>query len=265
MSGQTIFLNKNAADFSNTYVTATASEAPDFASSVLDRSNDSAWVTSGSVDANNTTLTIDMVDTNYISDIILIKHNFAAFQIQYWDGTTYQDFTSPINVTGVTKDFSYFEVQGVFTSKLKLTIFGTQVPNSDKFLYQFIMTSKIARLNGWPIQTPVFDRNIQSDPMLSGKVALTTNIGAYSSKLTVSCWNDSADLDAVEALYDSPEGFLVWPGGGVDTQFASGPRRTWRPEDIYLCRCNNAFSPEPYNGLYFAGWKIEIDLIEVTS
>ena len=266
MSGQLTFFRKSYCDYERTYVTATASEGTG-ALSVLDRSNRTLWGTSGSVDANNTTLTIDMVDTVTIDTILLIKHNFKNFKIQYWDlvGLVWANFSLAINPTTSTDSTSYFTFTPVQTTKLVLTIYGTQVVDADKVLCQFIATAKIAQLNGWPVlKKPLLSRNLQERPMLSGKRHILQNIGFYSVSLSVKNWSDATDLTTVETLYSSSEGFLFWPCGSNQTQFRS-VRQGYRLEDIYLVRCKNELTPEFVDGLYQAGLNLQIDLIEVIT
>src|SRR5688500_2818941 len=133
MSGQIIFFRKSKADFSYDNVSATASEGASYAEYVLNRSNLSAWLTTGSVDANNTTLTIDFSEDRVVSDILLLKHNFKAFTVKLWDGSTYQDFSPAISETTNTDSSNYYEVTSQETSRIQITITGTQTPDEDKY------------------------------------------------------------------------------------------------------------------------------------
>lgn len=267
MSSQIIFFRKNWADFEKSYVTVTASEGQDNAANILDRSNRTAWGTDGSTDASNTQLVIDMGDIGEIDSILLVKHNFKNFLIEYWDdvGLAWLGFATAIHPTNCTDETSYFSVSRVNTSKLRVTIYGTQVANSEKLLCQFIATSLIGQLSGWPrIGAPTISRNIVQQKMLSGKSHVQQNVGNYSATLSVENWSSSHDMEIVEALFNSGEGFLYWPCGGDQSQFTS-PRQGYRLEDIYLVRCSNELSPEWYEGLYKSGMNISIDLVEVIT
>lgn len=265
MSGQIIFFKKNVADIEKTYMTVTASQGNDFASRALNRSNLSAWITTGSVDADNTTWEVDMVDESNVTDILLIKHNFKAFTVKYWDGSTYKDFSPAINETTNTSATNWYQVSNVSTSKLKITITGTQTANVDKFLYQFIATEKIGTLSGFPvIKNPTHDENKKRNTMLSGKTHLVKNVGGFQCTLNVSEWKLDADLALVESLYGSVEGFLVWLCGGNENQFSS-KRIGYRLEDIYLMKCVNEYSPEWVGGIYSRGLDISIKLEEVIT
>lgn len=263
MAGQIIFFEKNKMDFADPNVAATASQAPTFADLVLNRNNYSAWITTGSVDADNTTLEVDMVDTKQISEILLVKHNFKSFKVEYWDGAAYQAFSPAINETTNAVESNWYTVAAVTTSKLRITIYGTQTANEDKVLTQFIATEKVGQLTGWPvIKNPKHGTNKQSTKMLSGKLNIVRNVGAFSCQLEVKNWRTAADLVVVESLYDSLDGFLVWLCGGVTTQFASS-RKGYRFEDLYLMGCSNDYEPEYYKGMYQCGMDITMSLTEV--
>lgn len=263
MSEQIVFFEKNKADFSNVDVTATATEASDLALYVLNRSNFTGWMTTDSVDANNTELEINLNDFKSVTDLILLKHNFKAFTIQWWDGLAWNNFTPAINETNNTSDNNYYEFSSVLASKFKVTITGTQVANDDKYLAQFIVTEKIGQLAGWPvIKNALHSRNKVLSKTLSGKQHVAENVGAFAIDLSVVEWKSDADLTLVETLYSKNEGFLVWLCGGDETQFSS-IRQGYRFEDLYLMKTTNDYAPNWVAGMYKRGLKIDIKLSEV--
>lgn len=265
MPGQIIFFEKNKADFENGNVVVTASEGNLTSDRVIDRDNLTAWVTEGSLDANNTTLEIDMVDTRELDSVVLIGHNFKSFKVEYWNGSAWSDFSPAADVTNGTETGSYFSVNTVFTSKVKLTVRGTHTPDDDKILKQFIVTRMIGQLQGWPIiKNPKMDRNLKVSKMLSGRKHVVENAPAYSARLDVKNWNNDADLTVVETLHEMNEGFLFWPCGGDESQFAT-LRKGYRFEDIFLVRVVSAHIPEFYKGLYSTGLDISFDLAEVNT
>lgn len=264
MPSQIIFFRKNWADFEKSTVVVTATEASSLAPNVIARSNRTLWGTSGSTDASNTQLTVDAGDIGTIDSVLLLKHNFKNYLLEYYDPIALT-WTTLISVTGYTDKSSYHTFPTVQTQKIRLTITGTQIANSDKVLSQFIMTSTLGKLNGWPVMAkPLLARNIVEQKMLSGKSSVIQNVGFFAVSLMVSNWSDPTDLATVEALYNNNEGFLYWPCGGDETQFRS-VRQGYRKEDIFLCRCKNEFSPEWAYGLYKSGMKLQIDLIEVVT
>ncbi len=261
------FFRKNFADFEKATVSVIASEAPTLANFILQRTNRNGWGTSGSVDANNTTLQISLGDLATIDSLFLIGHNFKSFTIQYKDPVSggWLAFSPAIAPTNSTDSTSFFSVTAVQTTDILVTILGTQVANSDKILNQFICTTSLGQLAGWPVlNNTKLAVNLTELQTLSGKSAIIQNVGKFSQSLNVTNWSSAADLAIVESLYNSPEGFLYWPCGGNQTQFSS-VRQGYRLQDIYLCRCNNEFNPDWADGLYKAGMTIQIDLVEVIT
>lgn len=260
---QILFFEKNAADYSFPNVVMTASEASSYAPYVQKRSNFLGWMTTGSVDANNTTLTCNFVDLVTLTDIILVKHNFKSFTIQYYDGHSMVDFSTPINQTTNTDSTTRFSFNSIQTTMIVVTITGTQIANSDKKLSQLIATSLLGQLNGWPvIKKPTFNLNKRVNTMLSGKTDVGVNAGGFTCDLTVSVWRDNGDLTLLETLYNVGEGFLVWLCGGNQNQFSS-IRQGYRLEDFFLVKCQDNYTPEWVSGLYTSGLNIAMTLVEI--
>lgn len=265
MGKQITFFKRNKADYINTAVVVTASQGNTFAPFVQRRSNFTGWATTGSVDSDNTTLTCDFVDIQTLTEIILVNHNFASFNIKYWDGAAYQDFSPAISQSSNTDTTTRLSFASQSTTKIRLTVLGTQVADSDKKLSQLITTELLGTLNGWPIiQTPTFNKNKRISKMLSGKVNIGVNVGGFSCTLSVANWKDDTDLTLVETLYNSGDGFLVWLGGGDEAQFSS-ERLGYRIEDFFLMKPPTDYVPEWVDGFYRTGMAITLDLVEVTN
>jgi hypothetical protein len=266
MSYQIKFFLKNAGDFSaNPNVTATASQGNSTAANVLDRKNTTAWLTSGSVDADLTTLIIDFVDPYYLTDLLLVKHNFKSYKVEYWDGAAYQAFPTPVDETVNTALTTHHSFAGTTTTKIKLTVRLTTVVNDDKTLYQFIATELLGQLNGWPpIKKPTVGKNKRRSGMLSGKAAIARNLGGVSFGLDIPVHSDTADIDLLADLFDRSDGFLVWPCGGSESQFTRAVE-PYRLQDIYCMACQDDFNPEWYGGMYKAGMHWSAQFVEVND
>jgi len=261
-STQVLFFEKNYGDLQNPNCTATASQGNDFADFVRNRKNTSAWMTTGSVDTDLTSFTLDFTDEEDITQIVLLKHNFKSYTVKYWDGAVYQDFTPAISETTNTAENTHHVVAEVSASRVQIIINNTFVVNDDKQLAQFIVTKKLGRLNGWPlIKKPTISRNRKITKMMSGKSSVVENIGQYSTDLAIKVWSDDADLTLFEDLYDRFIGFLFWPSGGDETQFSS-VRKGYRLEDIFLVKLTDELVNEFPNGVYTSGIKLNIKLAE---
>lgn len=265
MAQQIRFFEKNKADFSDEAVVLTASQGNDYAERATDRNDATAWMTTGSVDADNTTFEMDFGETKLIDSILLLKHNFKSYEIQYWDGANWVNFGTDIDETNYSADSSFHQFAEIETDAIKLTIRGTQTANEDKYLYHFIATQEIGQFNGWPqIKKPTLSRNRLRTKMLSGKESIREQIGAFSCQLTVTTLRDSEDLDLIETLHYQNQGFLVWLSGGDEAQFSS-VRRGYRLEDLYLCKIAGELVNEFYQGIYANGLIVKFDLVEVVD
>lgn len=267
MAQQIKFFKKNRADFEYTAVTATASEGQDTAANVMNRSNRSAWTTSGSADASGTTFEVNFGEVRRLTDILLLKMNWKSYTGQYWneDTSAWAAFPTAVSETTNSAASKHHTFAAVNTSKIKFTINGTIVADAEKYLYQLVATEEIGQLNGWPVvKNPRVGRELKQTKMLSGKVNIVEAVGFFTVKLSVANWSDGDDLDLVETLYDMSEGFLVWLCGGDEDQFSSR-RQGYRMEDIFLMRCANEYRPEFVRGFYKSGLKLDIDFVEVVT
>lgn len=266
MASQPIFYTKNRADLEFGNVTVTASEGSDSALFMLNRENQTAWVTVGSSDASGTNFVVDMVDVKEINRLILVKHNWKAFTIQYWDTDllTYVDFSTPISETTNSDETTLFTFDTVFTDKIKVIITGTQTADDEKILFQFIATKEIGQLSSWFVIKPTVSRSLRTTRMLSGRFNLRQRRGYKAWEMTADSISSDADLTLIESLYNYSEGFLFWPGGGDETQFSS-VREGWRKEDIFLTRFVNEYEPAFYKGIYVAGIPLNIQVREVVT
>jgi hypothetical protein len=261
MSGQIIFFEKNIVDLSNESVTLTVTDVvatdtgQDYIDFLRNRNNTSAWMTTGSTDAADTEIEVDFGEETDISEIILIKQNFKAYTIKYWDGDSWENFSTTIAETNNTAETKYHSFTQVATEKIQIIIDSTFVVDDQKEMYQLIVTNKIltGTLNGWPmVKNPTSSLNKIKNKMLSGRVNVIETVGSFSVDLEVSSWRDDEDLTLMEHIFFQREGVLLWLCGGDETQFST-IRVGYRLEDIYLVRPTSEWEPEYYKGLYKSG------------
>lgn len=269
MAQQIKWYNKSFIDIDNPdpTITITDSTAIDNGQSYVDflrnRKNSSGWSTTGSNDAANTQIDIDLVDDYSVDRILLIRHNLKAFTIQYFNGTSYVDFSTAINESANTQTTNEFTFDAVTTSQIRIIITGTQVADADKLISQLIITSAIGQFTGWPqILNPTYGRNKRTSRLLSGKTLVTTQTGFFKCSLSVENWNIDNDLSILEEIYFSVNGVLMWLNAGDDTQF-SRTNISYRGEDIFLVKPTNEYIPQFYKSYYRSGLKIKVDIQEV--
>lgn len=263
MASQILFLRKNRIDLDFDAVTVTATQDNDNSIYLRNRTLNSAYVTNGSVDSDNTEIEFDIADPFSINYFILIGHNFASYKIEYWNGSSW---TSVVDITGNSTETTSHEISTISTANLwKLTIRGTIVADSDKLLQRFVMSEKLGQFTYWPeIKNPTHEAGKIVRQALSGKKSIARQVGFFKCSLQIKGWNNSNDLTLIETLYNEFEGFEVWLGGGNETQF-SFAAQGYRLEDLYLMQAVNDYEPEYLKGIYRNGLDIKIDLEEVVS
>lgn len=269
MAQQIKWYNKSYADLDNENVVITITDATatdngqDYVDFMRNRKNTSGWRTTGSNDAANTQIDVDLVDAFDIDRIILVGHNLKAFTIQYWNGASFVDFSTAINETTNSDSTTEFTFNSVSTDQIRIVITGTQTADDDKVIKQLIITSAIGQFEGWPkVRKPRSSKNKKRTRLLSGKSLITKQVGFFSCELEVENWNNANDLAIVETIYFSLDGVLMWINAGDNAQFARN-HIGYRAEDIYLVSPVDEYTPEFYESLYQTGVKIKMTMEEV--
>lgn len=271
MSQQITFFDRSVCDVLNTSVITTISDnitsgtGESFAHYLYNRNNTSAWMTTASADIGLTQLDIDFGQGYDLSDIILVKHNFKAYTIQYWNGSAYVDFSTAISETTNLIETTRHTFTTVETQKIRLIIQGTMIADADKVMRQLLCCTLHGQLNGWPeIKKPTHGTNKKKNTMISGKYNIVEGTGAFQCNLTVSSLSSAADIAILEELYTSRTSKLLWLCGGDESQF-NYASKGYRLEDFYLVRPLGDYSPELYKSIYSSGQKINIKLGEVVD
>jgi len=271
MAEQIKFFEKNKIDlqFDGISITVTDAIATNTGSAFVDyvrnRKNSSGWITTGSTDAANTTLEVNIGDSKNLDTIAIIGHNFKAFTVKYWNVSAWSDFSTPISETTSTSVNSYFSFNTVTTDKIQIIITGAQVADDDKYIKQLILTEEIGQFSSWPaIKAPTHNTGKRITKMLSGKKNIVEAAGAFSCKLAVKTLTDSTDLALIETLYYNRVGFLMLLSGSDEDQFLN-ELIGYRNEDLYLMRATDSYKPEFFKDCYQLGTVINMKLEEVVA
>lgn len=262
------FFRKNRIDLDFANVTLTVTDASatddgaDFLTFLRNRENTSGWATTDSQDSYNTQLDIDMTDERDIDTIILVENNFKAYTIQYWNGSTYTDFSTAINESNNTETTKEHQFNTVSTSKIRIIITGTMVADADKFMTQLILTEELGEFSFQPRVKPLLSKNRKSSRYLSGKAFITRMADSFAVSIEFQNVTGDTDLTLMETLFDSYEGFLIWLCGGTTTQFTT-IRKTWRKQDIFLCNLLNEYEPEWEESRYANGMGVKLEVAEI--
>lgn len=257
-------------DSENVNITVSDSEASndgaDFLSQLRNRNNITGWSTTGSSDSATCYLDIDWIDSKEVESIILVGHNLKNYNIQRWNGVSFEDFDTAINPTASTDFVTEHEVPSQNISRIRINIFGTQVPDQDKKIRQIIVTRKVGsgQFQGSPIiQKFVRNQNRRGVRTLSGKQHVRANIGGSEYRLNFKVWPYDNDFLMIEEMYfQNFSGVLFWPSGGNENQFRYS-RVGYRNEDIILVKPVGEFDPVFEKGIYKNGMNFSLDLVEV--
>jgi hypothetical protein len=230
------------------------------------RNNNSGWNTSGSNDAANTELLIELKDWLKVDMIMLVIHNFKNFKVEYYDSGA-ADFVEIQNFVNNANKTTLLDNLNLITNAIKITVFGTFVADEDKTMRQLIITENFitGSFEGWPqIKKPVASTNRKKSKMLSGRSRIIETRGFFSATLDVKFLVIDNDLTIIENLYFHREGVLMLLSGGNEQQFRTN-RIGYRNEDIVLVRPTNELELPYTNGVYNNGIKITMNLEEVVK
>ena len=268
MGQQIRFFGIPPSDYSNQNVSFTVSDpladsdGQDIVNFLRNRNLTSSWLTTGSLDANETELLVDFIDSHALTSLFLVKHNLKSFKLEFFDGAALREFD---NVTDNTKETTeHVFPDGANVVYIKLTIFGTMIPDADKRITQFLASIQIGQLEGWPeISGMTHTTGMKVSTMLSGKSAISNSVGGTSFDLKVKVEESQADVDLFESLYYMHKrGVMVYVGGGNDSQFRIRVKG-YRLEDFYIMKPVKDYRADLYKSLYESGPKIDIKLREV--
>lgn len=243
--------------------TVIASSGNASAARALDRNTFTYWRTSGSTDASTETFELSFTEPMAIDRIILADHNFKSFSIQYDVSGVWTDFTSVVGIDGstgniletaFTNDTAYYEFDEVTTGKLLLSVTEAQVVDAQKYLNQFIVTTEIGTLQGYPvIKNTELSRNLRSQKMLSGRTLTMKSDEYFKVDLEFKNYPASLsdDIDLIFSLHDMEDNFLVWLcGGRYGSTYFKKQLRGHRLRDIFPMQLDSVIKPIYSDSVY---------------
>ena len=268
MGRQIRFFEIPASDYSNTNASFTVSDpladsdGQDIVSFVRNRNLTSSWLTTGSLDANDTELLVDFGDAQALTSLFLVKHNLKSFKLEYFNGVSLLEFANVTDNAEETTEHVFPD--GANVVYIKLTIFGTIIPDTDKRITQFLASKQIGQLEGWPeISSMIHSTGMKVSTMLSGKSSISNSVGGTGFDLKVKVEESQSDIDLFESLYYTyKRGVMVYIGGGDASQFKVKVKG-YRVEDFYVMKPVKDYRADLYRSIYESGPKINIKLKEV--
>jgi len=253
ITGGIKFFDKNKAD-SLTGATVVASSGDPSSKFILDKNRFTVWRSVGSDDTTTETLTITLFSSESFNRLFLIRHNFKEFTAKYWDGFSFVDFANVIGINGIVTTgvseiayalgSSYYEFDSVTTTIIQITATKTQVPNEEKFLNSFVVTSELGTLVGFPKAVPTKDRKLRKSILLNGRVNVDKSLEVMRFAIDFKNYPPTltTDLNLLITLFDRDDSFLVWLSGGRNgTPFFKQQLVGFRIEDLIQMQVTNIF------------------------
>lgn len=271
ISGGIKFFAKSFADIDNEAVLVTMSSSTSLRDYIRDRRRDTRWISSGSNDATQESITIDLGASYAIDRLILVKHNFKAFNAQYWTGAAWAHFAnvvtkegtqSNITETAATKTTSYYEFTEVTTQKVRIQVDTTQAANAEKYVQEVVVTKEKGTFSGFPFYQQALEyRQVRKDTIL-GRPKFSIAGDAFGCSLTFDGYPTAADITLMQTLWQERSEFLIYPCGADASQFRFSSQGH-RLEDIFLVWFDSDLSPNYDRNVYALGVNFQVKLVEV--
>ena len=268
MTGGFSFFDKNyAAVYEGATIAASSNQAD--AKYVLSGDKAFRWQSVGSDDLQQETLIITLPFAISLDRLFLVKHNFKGYTIKYGANLNFTNVRSfegakdNISESGYNIDTSYYEFDAVTTDTIIITVDTAQAIDAEKYLAWFIATTEIGTFRGFPEIPPIgLDRNETKQKNATKGQRILKNKEKASLSINMRHYPKQADIDLMSDLQDRDNAFLVWPHGGVLTQFRLSVRG-YRPSDVYLMQIVGPMKSGYYKNIYSLGADLKLKLEEV--
>jgi len=257
-----LFFSKSATDLDRIGVSSAASSNPQRSEYVRDSTNYRYWISDGSDDSTTETLTLTFENQSF-DRIHLIDHNLKEFTIQYWDGVSaFVDFSTPIAETINEATTSYYEFDSVTTTSVRITMEKTIAANAEKRIAQFLQSTQLHKLEGYPTLSPRFDVERITKQTIRGRRKSALLDETFSASLAFQRYPVASDLLFFKNLWDNRAEFLVWPCAGKESIFRFNIKGT-RLSDIYLCELDGNYDSWFDSNTYVLGVNGSINIVQV--
>lgn len=252
---------------------ATASSNSEGVKYILSPVRWAKWFSVGSSDATEETITITFSGSKTIDRLFLLGINLKEFDVKYFNGLSYVDFSNVVGINGVEKstinevDFSfdsaYYEFDQVTTSQVQIKARKTQSPNEEKMITTFLATKEIGTLQGFPKVSSSLSNNEKKSKALSQRAVIQKTYETVSIKLGFKTHPFQNDLDIMEELFESIESYLIWPcGGRTGSDYFRIEQKAWRLDDVYQVQNQGKFKSDYEKNIYTNGFNKSVTFEE---
>lgn len=149
------FRGKNRVENVSTLTVSTGDSTKQY---IYDRVFSVQWSSVGSDDTTEETLEVVWASAQTFDCINLLNHNCKEFDIQYWNGAAYVDFSTAINETANTATDNSYSFTEVTSLKVKIKARKTIVVDEQKKIGQFMIYKEYVSIpeDFWPdIHSPI--------------------------------------------------------------------------------------------------------------
>ena len=250
------FFTDNVLDENSTYTTTSGSALS--ASYLYDRSTYNIYTSVGSDDVTDEVIEIEFDGNETFNRILMNVHNIKSGVIEYWNGSSWVDFSTAISLSANTDTTSYFEFDSVTCSKIRLTLSTTMSTDDEKTIAELLVFTELGTLSASPVKTKIgFPKyGVQRKSANGGSINVIFG-KKYQGSFTYTNVGIS-DIEIFETLDNLGTSFYFWPCGG-NTYTNMG----FRLKDIYLVNYTNDFEPNDDANLLNGNHKITCDFDEV--
>ena len=233
----------------------------------IDKLSYTYWTSVGSNDSTVETLTLTFGSAT-LTRLLLLDHNWKQFTVQYWNGSSFVDFTSVVGLdgalgggiseSGFADDSAYYEFDAITTTIIKITVTKTQTVNAQKYIATIIATTELATLQGYPTVDPVtYMRNARTMQMLSGRVKIVKQPEVFQATISFKNYpvlTYGADVDAIRTLVTRETPFHMWLcGGRRGSTYFSYPIKGWGLKDCPRVQIDSDFASTWSSNIYKNG------------
>lgn len=241
----------------------TASSNQVIAENMVDEDLETFWLSEDADDTITETLTFDFLEPVEVSMLILRKHNLKEFQIKYWNGGSYVDFSTPISetVNSETEINFYNNFTPVFTDSIQITALKTITVDAQKQIAEFIVTNFIGQFEQYPVIDARLNKKIARVENFRGKESVFEKGKYFECTLKFDNYPNENDVLFAETLRNYAEEFYIWISNGDPTNFIYQVE-PFRKQDIYLVNEVSNFRPELNKGVYTLPYSFELSFAQ---
>lgn len=226
---------------------------------LYDRSDNPPFTTSGAnSDATSVSITMYFYEAGTpvyrtIDGIFLKNYNWKNWSIKYWDGSSFQSWTSQTNDTQSDR---FINIGSSSLDRLQIDIVSTKTANQEKSIGEIVLCGVTLAADDMASYDTKWREKTKEIVLGDGAIhrVITRAVSGRNGRYEARCrWSylSKAMRDNFKALKESGQPFL-WQPESVNV-----------PEEVYYVHWTNAWDDKYMNNFKGAGYEVVMDLKEV--